>query len=82
MRGIGYETSEESVRQVFSRYGELEECSLIMDKMTGRTKGYGFVSANDLVLALLRSITCNYEKKNNASHPPCILGHVQKYRRG
>ena len=52
VRGVGYETSEESVRQVFSKYGEIEECSIIIDRMTGRGKGYGFVSETNLSLTL------------------------------
>ena len=57
VRGVGYETSEESVRQVFSAFGDLEECSLIMDRATGRTKGYGFVSKINLFLIFMDPIS-------------------------
>ncbi len=35
--------SEEDMRELFSVYGELEDVRLIMDRMTGRSKGFGFV---------------------------------------
>ena len=50
VRGVGYDTSEEAVRREFSQYGELEECTMIMDRQTGKSKGYGFVSINDAIL--------------------------------
>ena len=50
VRGVGYDTTEEAVRREFSQYGELEECTMIMDRQTGKSKGYGFVSINDAIL--------------------------------
>ena len=31
------------MRKLFSPYGELEDVKLIIDRMTGRSKGFGFV---------------------------------------
>jgi RNA recognition motif-containing protein len=31
------------MRELFAPYGELEDVKLIIDKMTGRSKGFGFV---------------------------------------
>ena len=31
------------MRELFTSYGELEEVKLIIDRMTGRSKGFGFV---------------------------------------
>ncbi|XP_057824295.1 UBP1-associated protein 2B [Cryptomeria japonica] len=44
VRGIGWDTTSEILKSVFSEYGELEECTVIMDKGTGKSKGYGFVT--------------------------------------
>uniref|UniRef100_A0A0D6QWL2 RRM domain-containing protein n=2 Tax=Araucaria cunninghamii TaxID=56994 RepID=A0A0D6QWL2_ARACU len=44
VRGLGWDTSSEALKSVFSQYGELEECTVIMDKGTGKSKGYGFVT--------------------------------------
>jgi len=55
VRGLGWETTSDSLRAIFSAYGDLEEAVVITDKPTGRSKGYGFVTfrhADSAVLAL------------------------------
>uniref|UniRef100_A0A0D9V2W2 RRM domain-containing protein n=1 Tax=Leersia perrieri TaxID=77586 RepID=A0A0D9V2W2_9ORYZ len=55
VRGLGWETNSDSLRAIFSAYGDLEEAVVITDKSTGRSKGYGFVTfrhADSAVLAL------------------------------
>lgn len=44
VRGLGWDTTSEILKSVFSQYGELEECTVIVDKGTGKSKGYGFVT--------------------------------------
>lgn len=41
--GISYGTSEDALKQHFAQAGTVESASIIMDKMTGRSKGFGFV---------------------------------------
>jgi len=43
VRGLAGETTSETLRSVFSAFGELDEAIVIFDKATGRSKGYGFV---------------------------------------
>ncbi|XP_078431567.1 RNA-binding (RRM/RBD/RNP motifs) family protein [Wolffia australiana] len=43
IRGLGWETTADGLRSLFSAYGELEEAVVIMDKNTGKSKGYGFI---------------------------------------
>ncbi|KFK32844.1 hypothetical protein AALP_AA6G294100 [Arabis alpina] len=43
VRGLGWDTTQENLKTGFEVYGEIEECSVVMDKDTGRAKGYGFV---------------------------------------
>ena len=43
VRGLAGETTTETLRAVFSVYGELDEAIVIFDKSTGKSKGYGFV---------------------------------------
>jgi RNA recognition motif-containing protein len=38
-----YSTGEESLRELFGRYGEVEEIKIIYDRETGRSRGFGFV---------------------------------------
>ncbi|EOA30186.1 hypothetical protein CARUB_v10013303mg [Capsella rubella] len=43
VRGFGWDTTHENLKAAFESYGEIEDCSVVMDKDTGRAKGYGFV---------------------------------------
>ncbi|OIV97139.1 hypothetical protein TanjilG_00168 [Lupinus angustifolius] len=44
VRGLSGDTTTDNLRAVFSAYGELDEAIVIMDKNTGKSKGYGFVT--------------------------------------
>uniref|UniRef100_A0A803QHL2 RRM domain-containing protein n=1 Tax=Cannabis sativa TaxID=3483 RepID=A0A803QHL2_CANSA len=44
IRGLGWDTTTDGLRSLFSAYGELEEAVVILDKTTGKSKGYGFVT--------------------------------------
>ncbi len=41
--GLPYSTTEDALRAAFSQAGTVEAAQIIMDKMTGRSKGFGFV---------------------------------------
>ncbi|KAF7146634.1 hypothetical protein RHSIM_Rhsim04G0211500 [Rhododendron simsii] len=41
--GLGWDATSEQVLSVFRKYGEIEECKVVADKLTGRSKGYAFV---------------------------------------
>ena len=46
--GIPYSTTEADLKELFSTIGEVTSAVIIIDKMTGRSKGFGFVEmAND-----------------------------------
>ncbi len=40
---ISYSTTEESLRDFFTQYGEVDSVKMITDRDTGRFKGYAFV---------------------------------------
>ena len=40
---LGYGTSESQVRDAFAAYGEVTSVKLIIDQVSGRPKGFGFV---------------------------------------
>ncbi|CAN6197708.1 unnamed protein product [Urochloa humidicola] len=42
--GISYGTDEHSLRDAFAGYGEVVEARIIMDRETGRSRGFGFVT--------------------------------------
>ena len=41
--GLPYSTSEDQLRDLFAQAGTVSSSIIIMDKMTGRSKGFGFV---------------------------------------
>nr|GMD38596.1 probable RNA-binding protein ARP1 isoform X1 [Ipomoea batatas] len=45
--GLAWETPLEAMREHFEKYGEILEAVIISDKLTGRSKGYGFVTFKD-----------------------------------
>lgn len=40
---LPYSMTEEEMKSLFSSYGQVESVKLIVDKFTGRSKGFGFV---------------------------------------
>nr|GME06384.1 UBP1-associated protein 2C-like [Ipomoea batatas]GME18497.1 UBP1-associated protein 2C-like [Ipomoea batatas] len=53
IRGLGWETTTDKLRSLFSAYGELEEAVVILDKATGKSKGYGFITFKHIDGAML-----------------------------
>ncbi len=41
--GLPYKTTDDELRDLFSKAGTVASATIIMDKMTGRSKGFGFV---------------------------------------
>ncbi|KAG6532642.1 UBP1-associated protein 2C-like [Zingiber officinale] len=53
IRGLGMDTTTDAVRSLFSIYGEVEEAAVIVDRITGKSRGYGFVTFRHVDGALL-----------------------------
>ncbi len=47
--GLPYSTQEDALKELFAQAGSVVSAVIIMDKMSGRSKGFGFVemSSND-----------------------------------
>ncbi len=41
--GISWNTSEEALREAFAQFGEVQEATIVADRQTGRSRGFGFV---------------------------------------
>lgn len=41
--GLPYSVNEQSLREAFSQAGTVESATIIIDRMSGRSKGFGFV---------------------------------------
>jgi RNA recognition motif-containing protein len=40
---LNYDTTDETLQAAFEEFGEVDSAKVIMDKFTGRSKGFGFV---------------------------------------
>ncbi len=41
--GLSYDTTEDTLKEAFSAAGTVESATVIIDKITSRSKGFGFV---------------------------------------
>ena len=44
---LPYSIVEEDLKEIFEEYGEVASVKIITDKLTGRSKGFGFVEMDD-----------------------------------
>jgi cold-inducible RNA-binding protein len=44
---LSFQTSESDLNDLFAQFGEVESVSIITDRDTGRSKGFGFVAMGD-----------------------------------
>ncbi|KAK5577860.1 hypothetical protein RB653_002808 [Dictyostelium firmibasis] len=44
---LSWSTTEDSLQNAFSQYGEIDMVQLIRDRDTGRSRGFGFVTYKD-----------------------------------
>lgn len=45
--GLPYSTTNDELREAFAQCGEVEDATILMDKMTGRSRGFGFVTMKE-----------------------------------
>ncbi|OQR85791.1 hypothetical protein ACHHYP_11364 [Achlya hypogyna] len=48
VRGLAWEATSDKLRQHFVRFGPVQNATVIMDKVTGKSKGFGFVTFDDM----------------------------------
>ncbi|MBS1681944.1 MAG: RNA-binding protein [Bacteroidetes bacterium] len=44
---IPWKASEDQLKELFSQYGDVASAKIIMDKVTQRSRGFGFVEMSD-----------------------------------
>jgi cold-inducible RNA-binding protein len=91
--GLSYETTEATLKETFSQVGTVESATIITDKISGRSKGFGFVEmsseeeAQKAIETLNgkeidgRNVTVN-EARPMESRPPRRGGFGREDRRG
>lgn len=68
---LPYSVNEEELKEIFSEFGEIGSVSLIKDKFSGRSKGFGFIEmpnnseADTAIKALNKSTLHGREIKVN-----------------
>ena len=48
---LGFNVREEDLKNYFSRYGEVASVSIVIDKITNRSRGFGFIMMTDIKAA-------------------------------
>ncbi|CAN0915960.1 UBP1-associated protein 2A [Linum grandiflorum] len=43
VHGLGWDTTAETLVSAFKQYGDIEDCKAVTDKLSGKSKGYGFI---------------------------------------
>ncbi len=43
IRNLSRTTTESELQEVFEDYGTVQSCTLVIDKETGQSKGFGFI---------------------------------------
>ena len=44
---LSYDTDDQTLREVFEKYGTVDTVNVIFDKYSGRSKGFGFIEMPD-----------------------------------
>ncbi len=72
---LPYNLSDDDLRAAFSEFGEVSSASIIMDRMSGQSKGFGFVEmpdnteADEAIKALNESALNGRNIKVNQARP-------------
>lgn len=43
IRNLARSTTEQEIKEMFEPFGTVQSCTLVMDKLSGGSKGFGFV---------------------------------------
>uniref|UniRef100_K7ELT6 Cold-inducible RNA-binding protein n=1 Tax=Homo sapiens TaxID=9606 RepID=K7ELT6_HUMAN len=77
--GLSFDTNEQSLEQVFSKYGQISEVVVVKDRETQRSRGFGFVTfeniddAKDAMMAMNGKVRIRVLSRSPVSrmgHPP------------
>jgi cold-inducible RNA-binding protein len=61
---LSFETTENDLQDLFEKHGKVTEVSLLMDRMTGKSRGFAFVSMSDTAEANAAMTALNGKEVN------------------
>jgi RNA recognition motif-containing protein len=59
IRNLSRSTTEQELRNIFEAHGTVQSCTLVIDKDTGNSKGFGFIEMPKLGEAKVAANTLN-----------------------
>jgi len=80
--GLSMETTSDSLRAHFAHFGEITDCIVMCDKVTGRTRGFGFVTFKDSGVANAALGTSNLVDGREVSCKKAVRENPQNYVQG
>ena len=61
---LSFETTENDLQDLFEQHGKVAEVALMMDRMTGKSRGFAFVTMNDATEAAAAMAAVNGKEIN------------------
>jgi cold-inducible RNA-binding protein len=61
---LSFETTENDLQDLFEQHGKVAEVALMMDRMTGKSRGFAFVTMNDAAEASAAMAAVNGKELN------------------
>src|SRR5437867_4361716 len=61
---LAFETTENDLQDLFEQHGQVGEVHLIMDRMTGKSRGFAFITMNDNAQAAAAMTALNGKEVN------------------
>ena len=61
---LSFETTENDLQDLFEPHGAVNEVHLMMDKMTGKSRGFAFITMNDAAQANAAMTAINGKELN------------------
>jgi|SRR3954454_9359206 cold-inducible RNA-binding protein len=64
---LSFETTENDIQDLFEQHGQVGEVKLMMDRMTGKSRGFAFVTMDDQAQASAAMSALNGKELNGRS---------------
>ena len=61
---LSFETTENDLQDLFQQHGNVGEVALMMDRMTGKSRGFAFITMNDNTEATAAMTALNGKEVN------------------